>query len=528
MQRRQLFRQLSRAAATLAWQQLFMSNASAQVEVMPWTTSTNVFSLGVASGEPRPDSVVLWTRLAPLPSMADGGMPPRPVSVIWEVAHDEKFFRVARSGSTLALPERAHALHLDVEGLAPGREYFYRFIAAGHVSPIGRTRTAPDPASRPARLKMALASCQHYEAGHFTLHREMAEADLDLVLFVGDYIYDTELPGMHRRRQHPHVFPKAAGDYTLDDYRIHHASYKLDPDLRANHAAHPWLMVWDDHEVVNDYTASGAPDLADKAEFLKVRTAAYRAYYEHLPVSAKRMPNGPAMPMRDRYEWGQLAELWTLDTRQHRGAHVCHGRHPIEGGQALWQCRKEGAASRTVLGTEQEDWLADSLVASTRDWKFIVQSTQVSPGGLRTPLGRVYYEDGWDAFPDARERLLAAIGQPRVQDVVLLGGDVHRHVAANLRLLPKDRSSPIVASEIVTSSLSSKGLSEFLTQWMRMSNPDLLHLRSDQRGYVLLDVTSAQMVAEFRATAHPVTPESKTQVQARYVIDRGVPGPRRV
>jgi alkaline phosphatase D len=180
------------------------------------------------------------------------------------------------------------------------------------------------------------------------------------------------------------------------------------------------------------------------------------------------------------------------------------------------------------LGTEQEDWLADSLVASTRDWKFIVQSTQVSPGGLRTPLGRVYYEDGWDAFPDARERLLAAIGQPRVQDVVLLGGDVHRHVAANLRLLPKDRSSPIVASEIVTSSITSKGLSEFLTQWMRMSNPDLLHLRSDQRGYVLLDVTSAQMVAEFRATAHPVTLESKTQVQARYVIDRGVPGPRRV
>ena len=528
MQRRHLFRQLSRAAATLAWQQLFSSTAQAQTEVLPWTTSTNVFSLGVASGEPRPDSVVLWTRLAPLPSMADGGMPPRPVSVLWEVAHDEQFYRVARSGSTLAIPERAHALHLEVEGLAPDRPYFYRFMAAGQVSPIGRTRTAPDPAANPARLRMALASCQHYEVGYFTMHREMAEADIDLVLFVGDYIYETEAPGMSRQRQHPHVFPRSEHDYTLDDYRIHHASYKLDADLQANHAAHPWLMVWDDHEVMNDYTGDTAPDISDKDEFLKIRTAAYRAYFEHLPLSPKRMPHGPSMPMQDRYGWGQLAELWTVDTRQNRGERVCHGRHAPDNGQALWRCRAAGASNRSMLGQDQENWLADSLVASTCDWKFIVQSTQVSPGGLRTPLGRVYYADGWDAFPAARERLLSAIGQPRIQNVVCLGGDVHRHVAANLRLDPQDRTSPIVAAEIVTSSVTSKGLSEFLSDWMRLSNPDALHLRSDQRGYVLLDVTAPQVVAEFRGTAHPVTPQSKTQVQARFVMDRGVPGLRRL
>lgn len=521
MQRRHLFRQWSRLAAALAWQQLFASPVQAQVELPPWTTSSNVFSLGVASGEPRPDSVVLWTRLAPVPSMADGGMPARPIPVIWEVAHDEQFLRIARSGTTQALPERIHALHLEVDGLTPGRRYFYRFMAAGQVSPIGRTRTAPQPQSYPQRLRMVLASCQHYEAGHFTLHREIAQADVDLVLFAGDYIYDTEMPGLSRVRQHPHVFPRHERDYTLEDYRLHHASYKLDADLQASHAAHPWLLVWDDHEVMNDYTAEQSPEVPDKDTFLKIRAAAYRAYFEHLPISPRRMPVGAAMPLSDRWEWGQLAEFWAVDTRQHRDAAVCQTRSSLAGGQALWRCAEAGAEARSMLGSKQENWLGDTLLASTRTWKFIAQSTQVSPGGLRTPLGRVYHADGWDAFPKARERLLEAIGQPRIQNVVFLGGDVHRHVAAQLRLNPLDRQTDVVATEIVTSSLSSRGLSEFLSGWMRMSNPDLLHLRSDQRGYVVLDVTPQQMVAEFRATPHPVMPQSQTQVQARFALDNG-------
>lgn len=525
MQRRQLFRQLSRVAATLAWQQLFAPVAQAQVELQPWTTQANVFTLGVASGEPRPNSVVIWTRLAPLPLMPDGGMPARPIPVIWEVAHDEQFFRIARSGTVHALPERIHALHLEVEGLQPGREYFYRFIAAGHVSPLGRTRTAPAPDARPERLRMALASCQHYEAGHFTLHREMAKADLDLVLFCGDYIYTSELSGMQRTRAHEHRFPSKESDRSLNDYRIQHAAYKLDLDLQSNHAAHPWVMVWDDNEVINDYSSESAPDLENPREFVAVKAAAYRAYFEHLPISPKRAPKGAAMSLQDRFEWGQLAEFWTVDTRQHRGAQVCYGRYR---GASVWECREQEARSRTLLGVDQEDWLADTLVASTRAWKFIVQTTQVSPAAIKTPFGKVRYPDGWDAFPAARERLLSAIGQPRVQDVVLLGGDVHRHVAANLRLIPKDPQSAIVASEIVTSSMTSKGLSEFLTTWMVRQNPDTLHCRSDQRGYVLLDVTDQQLVAEFRATAHPVRPESRSHVQARFAIDRGRPGLRRL
>ena len=239
----------------------------------------------------------------------------------------------------------------------------------------------------------------------------------------------------------------------------------MDADLQASHAAHPWLLVWDDHEVMNDYTAEQSPEVPDKDTFLKIRAAAYRAYFEHLPISPRRMPVGAAMPLSDRWEWGQLAEFWAVDTRQHRDAAVCQTRSSLAGGQALWRCAEAGAEARSMLGSKQENWLGDTLLASTRTWKFIAQSTQVSPGGLRTPLGRVYHADGWDAFPKARERLLEAIGQPRIQNVVFLGGDVHRHVAAQLRLNPLDRQTDVVATEIVTSSLSSRGLSEFLS-WL--------------------------------------------------------------
>jgi alkaline phosphatase D len=528
MQRRDLLRHLTRSAAALAWQQMFGSLAQAQGPTLDnWRESAEVFTLGVASGEPRPDSVVLWTRLAPKPAQADGGMPLQAVAVQWEVASDPRFASVVRAGSELADAARAHSVHVEVTGLQPGREYFYRFQAAGQFSPVGRTRTAPDPTEATPRLRMALASCQHYETGHFSVHRDIAASDLDLVLFVGDYIYETDARAYLRVRRHPHQFPDSEVDFTLSDYRQHHAAYRLDADLRASHAAHPWLMVWDDHEVLNDYAGMTEPDGLDAAHFVKLRAAAYQAYFEHLPISPKRAPVVASMRMNERYEWGQLAELWTLDTRQFRSEHVCHGWRGPSNGRMLWRCAEALKPERSVLGEDQEAWLAEGLAASTRAWKFIVQSTQISPSGLSGPFGHLLYGDGWDAFPAARERLMAAIAQPRVPDVVCLGGDVHRHVAANLRLRPGDPQSPIVASEIVTSSITSPGLSELLTQWIKAVNPDLLHLRSDQRGYVLLDVTAQQVACEFRATAHPVRADSRLHTQARYVIDRGVPGPRK-
>lgn len=530
MQRRDLLRQLSLGAAALAWQQLFAPGVRAQMPVLTdWRESNEIFTLGVASGEPRPTSVVLWTRLAPHPRQRDGGMPLESVPVRWEVAADQRFTRVVRSGSVMADAASAHSVHVDVTGLMPGQEYFYRFVAGGQVSPAGRTRTAPDPESMPGRLRMALASCQHYEAGHFAVHRHIADSDVDLVLFVGDYIYETEMRSFLQVRRHPHVFPDDVAKFTLTDYRLHHASYKLDPNLQASHAAHPWLLVWDDHEVLNDYAGLTEPGGLDHAAFVKLRAAAYQAYFEHLPVSPTRSPVAATMRMHDRYEWGQLAELWTLDTRQFRSSHVCQGWRGPSNGRMLLNCPAANGAERTMFGPEQEDWLSDGLASSTRNWKFILQSTQISPAGLRLPFGeKLLYGDGWDAFPAARARLMEAIAQPRVPGVVCLGGDVHRHVAANLRHQPQDRRSPVVASEVVTSSVTSRGLSELLTQWLKASNPDVLHMRSDERGYVQLDVTPDQIQVDFKGTATPVKADARLHSQARFVIEHATPGLRRV
>ncbi len=525
MQRRHLFSLWSRAAAALAWQQVFapVSRAASPVQ-HDWTESEDVFPLGVASGEPRPQSIVLWTRLAPKPLQADGGMPARPVPVTWELAQDQRFSKVLRTGVVLAEPDRGHSVHVEVDGLTPGQTYHYRFLAGGQGSPVGRTRTAPDPERRVGRLRLAMASCQHYEAGFFVAHREIAQSDIDLVVFLGDYIYETRMKPRDRLREHPHVIEH----FDLADYRIHHASYKLDADLRASHAAHPWLMIWDDHDVLNDYAAEHSRAVPDRAHFLRIRTAAYRAYFEHLPVSPRRAPVGASMPMQDRYEWGQLAELWALDGRQFRSKPVCQGVRAPAKGRLLWQCDPLKAPQRSVLGQGQEEWLAESLAASTRDWKLILQPTQIAPSLFPTPAGPLVYSDGWDAFPSARERLLAAIAQPRVPDVVCLGGDVHRHVAANLRFNPADPTSPIIASELVTSSVSSRGMSEWMTQRMKAGNPDMLHARSDERGYALLDITPSQLTCDFRATPHPARMDARLRTQARYVVERGVPGPKRV
>jgi len=530
MHRRDLFRQLSRAAAALAWQQVFAAPARLRAEdAGAWSESADIFTLGVASGEPLPDSVVLWTRLAPRPLQPDGGMPARAVPVPWEVALDARFTQVVRQGVAVADPAVVHCVHVAVNGLQPGREYFYRFSAGGQRSPVGRTRTAPAPDAKVRSLRMALASCQHYEHGFFTAHREIADADVDLVVFVGDYIYTTEAPRHAQLRKHPHVFANDLGRRSLADYRVHHAVYKLDADLRAAHSAHPWLMVWDDHEVLADYTGDHDPFLDDTRAFLAVRAAAYKAYFEHMPVSPHRVPADASMPMQGRFQWGQLADLWLLDTRQYRDAGVCKGPlHAPLDGKVLWRCDAAEAKDRTLLGQRQEDWLAEGLAGSLANWKFIVQTTQMSPGLLHLPvLGDLVYAEGWDAFPAARARLMEAIAQPRVQDVVVLGGDVHRHVAANLRLDPRDRNSPIVASEIVASSVTSKGLSELANAWIKASNPDIVHMRSDERGYVLIDVSAQQVQCEFRGTLHPVRSQAKFRTQARCVIERGVPGVRK-
>ncbi|MDQ3371910.1 MAG: alkaline phosphatase D family protein, partial [Actinomycetota bacterium] len=322
------------------------------------------FSLGVASGDPLPDGVVLWTRLAPEPLQADGGMPSRKVPVRYEVARDEDFRDVVRKGNTFATPELAHSVHVEVEGLDPAREYFYRFKTGPEESPVGRTLTAPAADADPAELSFAFVSCQNYPTGFFTAYRHIAEEDLALVVHLGDYIYESDRQGTIGRGHVP-----AAEIFSLADYRRRYGQYKSDEDLRAAHARHPFVVTWDDHEVDNNYTDEIPGDDQDPQAFLQRRADAYQAYYEHQPLRLSAKPRGPDMRLYRRLTYGRLAEFNVLDTRQYRSEAPCGGAKTA----SPEDCQERLDPSLTMTGVEQESWLLDGLERSGARWNVLAQ-----------------------------------------------------------------------------------------------------------------------------------------------------------
>lgn len=495
------------------------------------------FALGVASGEPQPDAVLLWTRLYPGPARpGESATTEQQVAhfqeksglgadeyctVSYEIFSDEALTQRVRHGSVATHALRGWSVHVRVPGLLPARHYWYRFACGGALSPVGRTRTAPALQANVERLRLALASCQHYEQGFYPAHADMARRELDVVLFVGDYIYEGSNP---KYRIRPHTGGVAT---TLAEYRERHALYKSDADLRANHAAHPWLCTWDDHEVDNDYAADQDRLYTDPAVFLARRAAAYQAYFENMPVWPVGQPLealDTAHPRIHRHwAWGQLADLWTLDCRQYRSPQPC--RDPMRGGgRVVLNCAEADDAHRTMLGADQQAWLASGLAASQRRWRLVAQSTQISSTGIATPLGRTIYTDGWDGYAAARRALLQAVVDGKAHNVVMLGGDVHQAVAAQLRLEPNNPDSPIVASELVTTSVTSRGMSDFALGRIRASNPDILHARSDERGYTLLDLTPERLEAEFLTTPFPAQAGAVLRTQARFHVRDGQAG----
>ncbi|MEN9624438.1 alkaline phosphatase D family protein [uncultured Limnohabitans sp.] len=491
-----------------------LNSASGAAQGPRW--QVDPFSLGVASGQPQPDSVVLWTRLHM--AEADAPLKAQAINVVCEVFADAALRQPVRQWRVQTDAARAHSVHVVATGLQPGRPYWYRFVCGSASSPVGRARTSPGVNDAVDRLRIALASCQHYEQGYFAAHREMAQRDLDLVLFVGDYIYESSNP-QYMLRQHLGGVPKS-----LDEYRDRHAQYKSDADLRACHAAHTWLMTWDDHEVVNDYANDLDRNFTDPQVFLRRRAAAYQAYFEHMPVRLGPDAAKPSqMRIHDRMAWGRLADLWTLDCRQYRDHHACPD--PMRGGgRVVVGCDALADPSRSMLGTAQEQWFTEGLTRSTKRWKLVAQSTQMSSSGVNTPLGRSAFTDGWDGYPQARAKLLDTVAQAGLQNVVVLGGDVHMNVAAQLRVQPNDERSPVVASEIVTTSVTSRGLGEKLLAQIRDSNPDILHARSDERGYTLLDIKPEGMRAEFMTTPNPAQAQGVFKAQAQWLVRAGVAG----
>ena len=473
--------------------------------------ASDPFTLGIASGYPEPNAVVLWTRLAPEPLVPGGGMPAAPVEVAWEIGTDERLREVARRGTAFATPDWAHSVHVEVTGLRPARDYWYRFTSGGRESAIGRTRTAAAPGTTPNRFTLAVASCQHYEQSYFAAYRGVAADAPELVVHVGDYIYENR--GTNRMRAHEQ--PEC---YTLDDYRLRYALYKSDPSLKAAHAAAPWLLVGDDHEVANDYAGEHSYQGDPREVFLARRAAAYQAWYEHQPFPRGFMPVAGQQRSYTSRSFGDLVTVLMLDGRQYRSPHAC------EPGPLVEPCPELYAGERTMLGDVQEQWLATTLGASTARWTLFGQQTLFAHFDQSGDGPLAYWADGWNGYPAARARLLETLAQRKTSNPVILSGDIHAFVVNDVNARPEDPESPIVATELVTTSISSVGPQQSAFDRWRTENPNVRLARSDQRGYLRLTIEPERLHADLVAVDDVTRAESGTHVLAAFDVANGKPG----
>jgi alkaline phosphatase D len=482
--------------------------------------AANPFSLGVASGYPTAHSVVLWTRLAPSPLEPGGGMPQTVVPVHWELATDEAFKSIVRKDTVYATPDWAHSVHVEPEGLESGREYWYRFMAGDTRSTVGRTRTAAASGAPLNRLRLAVASCQQYEHGYFNSYRHMLDDELDVIVHVGDYIYELSW-GEGRVRSH-----SAPEVYTLDDYRARYSLYKGDPDLLAAHAAYPWLAIWDDHEVDNDYAADLSEDNDEPALFLARREAAYRAYYEHMPLPARMIPFGPSMRLYSQQHFGDLVSISLLDQRQYRSSEACPRLGRAGSNRVTQDCSELSAENRTMLGSRQESWLAGALTSNRRQWNLLAQGTVMSYLDEDPGPGTVFWTDGWNGYPAARARLMNFLAQEKISNPVVLSGDIHAFIVSGLHQRAAELNSPVVAAELVTTSISSQALAQGTLDKWRASNPNLLLATSEHRGYTRLDITSERLQADLISVDSVKTERTARKTLRSFAIETSRPQPQ--
>jgi alkaline phosphatase D len=486
------------------------------------------FSLGVASGSPMPNAVILWTRILADPLDA---APPSPlaITVRWEVAEDEGFKRIAAKGSATALPALAHSVHVDATGLQPARWYWYRFMLGDAVSPIGRTRTAPAANAMPSMLKMAVASCQHWEFGAYGAHRHIARAAPDLVAFLGDYIYEWG----PFRLNHPESATGGDECFDLALYRRRYAQYKSDPDLQAAHHAAPWVVTWDDHEVANDYGGLRDERLAE--DFAARRAAAYQAFYEHMPLRLPPQRSFASVQIYQRYDWGRLARIHLLDDRQYRAVQACspEGRGGSSSASKR-DCAELLDPTRSMLGWMQEAWLDQGLRSSGANWNIIAQQTLMagsSSAKLPDPAALRYWTDGWDGYPVARRRLLDSLRNSGAKGPLVLSGDVHTFYAADLLAdidQPVSSTNPVIATEFCAGSVTSSSGPQARTDARIANNPHLKYGRSDRRGFTLLEISPDKTVTHMIALDDVDRADTPAFGLADFQVEANRPGPMRV
>ena len=475
--------------------------------------SDNPFSLGVASGDPNHRSVVLWTRLAPKPLEPFGGMPDEAVEVKWELANDEAFTKNVVKGTTTATPQLGHSVHVEVDHLKSDRWYFYRFHAGDATSPIGRTRTFPTPNSMVDQVKFGVTSCQNYEQGLFTAYEQMAEDDLDLVFHLGDYIYEYEAGRNGKVRTH-----HGKEIESLNEYRSRYGQYKSDSLLQKMHAQCPWLVTWDDHEFDNNCADETSEENGiDPADFLVRRANAYQAYYETMPIRASCLPTGPDMQLYRNASFGRLAEFLVLDTRQYRSDQPNNDRSSDLNEAAL-------AKTQTMLGARQKGWLCQRLIRSRATWNVLAQQVMMgmvnragNPGAPR------YSMDQWPGYTFERMQLVKYLEERRINNPVVLTGDIHTNWVNELRVDDRRADDKPVATEFVATSLSSggngvaepRGLKQLLS-----ANPGV-KFHNAERGYIRCTVTPEMWKADYMVVDEVEKPGGKTTVRKSFVRNTG-------
>jgi alkaline phosphatase D len=510
-----------RAIVQRAWQAaaaLALSRGSALAAAPTPVFLNDPFQLGVASGDPVADGFVIWTRLAPDPFDPEA-LPFEPIEVTWEVAADEGMKKIVARGHQMARPHMSHSVHVDVRGLEPARPYFYRFRCGPAVSRIGRAMTLPTPRLPVDRLKFAFASCSHLEQGYFTAYRDMAAQDLAFMIHLGDYIYESSWGTTVRH--HPGPDP-----ITLEDYRLFHAAYKLDPDLQTAHAVCPWFFTWDDHEVANDYSKDRAELTPDPKEFYQRKVAAYRAYYEHMPIRPyAQFANGEAR-IYQRAWYGDLMELNIPDLRQYRDPIACTTPER-QGGRVVdvAACPELASPTRTMMGREQEFWLRNGFGRSGCKWNVIAQSLMFTDFDqiLGPQIG--IFTDSWGGYPAGRRQILDLIKTRGVQNVVSLGGDIHSFFVSKVMDNPKDMNSAVLMTEFVGTSITSESYNAALFNSLLPENPHISFCDDTVRGYVLCDVNHNTWRSDLRVVDNVRIRNGSVSTLKSYIVESGKAGP---
>ncbi|MFC3850671.1 alkaline phosphatase D family protein [Corynebacterium hansenii] len=504
-----------------------------------------VFQHGVASGDPLPDSVLLWTRATSNPDDIPGSGAGTVVKLLCEVATDDSFSEIVLSGETTASPDNDNTVKLDATGLRPDTRYWYRFTVAdgeyaGQVSPIGRTRTAPAASATPDKLGIALTSCANWEAGYFSAYRDMADnPDVDVIMCVGDYLYEyasgeyAAKDGAIRNHEPAHEI------ISLSDYRRRYGHYRTDADLQAAHAAKPWLVTWDDHEIADDAHATGADNHSPESEgdYAARRDAAYQAYLEWLPVRATPLSQGGHLYRA--FAYGTLADITMLDLRTYR-----------DKAPEFVNARDTDDENRTMLGSEQMKFLHNRWSTSSASWNLVGNSVMFTPvlippldpqtSGAITELmglpqeGIPYNSDQWDGYAHERRRLIQIMSEQGLDNVVFLTGDIHSSWACDVPVAPgRYPADGVAAAEIVCTSVSSPNIDDIVKlpprnpislaaeQALSTANRHVKWVEFDNHGYVSVHVRADEIVAEYRFVDDKTVPNRPLHTAARYRVRRG-------